>query len=153
MKIKFIPSKVLLPIVIAFSFVCIPFIASAQSTIIPCGFDLNADGKVLDTPTKVTATWAIGNHEECYFLDVMTLAQNVVNFLIFKIASPLAAVMFAYAGFLYVTNRGNESQVKQAHEIFLYVFWGLVVAIAAWVTVNYILQFFLGTGSGFNYLA
>lgn len=127
--------------------------APPPGTLIPCGYDLNSDGKVLDTPPITSGTWAVGNHEECYFEDVITLAQTVVNFLIFSIASPLAAVMFAYAGFLYLTNRGNESQVKQAHDIFLYVFWGLVVALGAWIFVNFILEFFLLSGSGFNYLS
>lgn len=149
MKSLLMTSKVFIILMVGFSFAMVPLVASAQSTIIPCGFDLNADGKVLDTPS----VWSASPHEECYFYDVITLAQNVVNFLIFKIASPLAAVMFAYAGFLYVTNRGNESQVKQAHDIFLYVFWGLVVALAAWVTVNFILEFFLGASSAFNLLA
>ncbi len=120
-----------------------PSVVFGQSTIIPCGFDLNGD-----TVIKNTA----GFDEECDFNDLITLAQNVINFLIFAIAGPLAALMFAYAGFLYVTNRGNEGQVKQAHEIFLYVFWGLVIALGAWVFVNFILEFLLGAGSGFNFL-
>lgn len=121
----------------------VPTVVFAQSTIIPCGFDLNGDG--------VVKTMA-GFDEECDFNDLITLAQNVINFLIFGIASPLAAIMFAYAGFLYVTNRGNEGQVKQAHDIFLYVFWGLVVALGAWVFVNFILEFLLGAGSSYNFL-
>lgn len=122
-----------------------PTVAFAQSTIIPCGFDTNADGIIKNIPLA-------GIKEECDFNDLITLAQNVINFLIFGIASPLAAIMFAYAGFLYVTNRGNEGQVKQAHDIFLYVFWGLVVALGAWVFVNFILEFLLGAGSPFNFL-
>lgn len=129
--------------------------AASPSTIIPCGFDINGDGVVKDDQT--TLVWASnattpGNHEECYFNDAIETAQNVINFLIFKIAAPLGAVMFAYAGFLYVTNRGNEGQVKQAHDVFMNVFWGLIIALAAWVTVNFILEFFLGTGSVFNFL-
>ncbi|OGZ05249.1 MAG: hypothetical protein A2845_02960 [Candidatus Lloydbacteria bacterium RIFCSPHIGHO2_01_FULL_49_22] len=128
--------------------------AASPSTIIPCGFDINGDGAVKDPSPLVWASNATtpGNHEECYFNDVIETAQNVINFLIFKIAAPLGAVMFAYAGFLYVTNRGNEGQVKQAHDVFLNVFWGLIIALAAWVTVNFILEFFLGTGSSFNFL-
>lgn len=122
----------------------VPHAVFAQSTIIPCGFDINGDG--------VVKTMA-GFDEECDFNDLITLAQNVINFLIFGIASPLAAIMFAYAGFLYVTNRGNEGQVKQAHDIFLYVFWGLVVALGAWVFVNFILEFLLGAGSSYNFLS
>ena len=79
----------------------------------------------------------------CTFDDLVKLAQNVINFLIFKIAAPIAAVMFAYAGFLWVTNGGNESKISQAREIFWAVFIGFVVALAAWLTINMIVNFFL----------
>jgi hypothetical protein len=80
------------------------------------------------------------------------LAQIVINFLIFKIAAPIAAVMFAYAGFLWLTNAGNESKITQAREVFWMVFWGLVIALAAWLTVNMIVTFFVGEDSSVNYL-
>lgn len=126
-----------------------PAFVFAQSDLIPCGFDLNNDKIIKDAAPPTSQT---DPHEQCYFNDVIQIAQNVIDFLIFKIAMPIAALMFAYAGFLYVTNRGNESQVKQAHDIFLNVFWGLVIALAAWLTINFILEFLLGANSSFNYL-
>lgn len=90
--------------------------------------------------------------EECTFAYFIDQVQVIINFLIFKIASPLAAVMFAYAGFLYVTNRGNEGQIKEAHEIFSNVFLGLVLALSAWLIMSFILTFFLGATSPFNLL-
>jgi hypothetical protein len=110
---------------------------AAASGLIPCGNTVSG-GVVTDA---------------CTFNDLVTLAQNVINYLIFKIAAPLGAVMFAYAGYTYITNGGNESKIKEAHTIFLSVFWGLVVALAAWLLVNFVLEFFLGTGSSFNFLA
>lgn len=110
---------------------------AAASGLIPCGNDVQ-EGIVQD---------------QCTFNDLVTLAQNVINYLIFKIAAPLGAVMFAYAGYTYITNGGNESKIQEAHTIFLSVFWGLVVALAAWLLVNFVLEFFLGTGSSFNFLA
>jgi hypothetical protein len=98
--------------------------AATASGLIPCG---NAPGA----------------GEACTFDDIIKLAQNVINFLIFKIASPIAAVMFAYAGFLWVTNAGNESKITQAKGIFWAVFIGFVVALAAWLTINMIVNFFL----------
>lgn len=132
----------------------LPVMAAAPSSIIPCGFDLNGDKVIKDVAVPVFRVFPLVSdpHEECYFDDVIVLAQNVINFLIFNIAAPLGAVMFAYAGYLYVTNAGNEGQVKQAHDIFLNVFWGLIIALGAWVTVNFVLEFFLGAGSGFNFL-
>lgn len=90
--------------------------------------------------------------DQCTFADVLKEVQVVINFIIFKFASPLAAIMFAYAGFLYVTNGGNESQIKEAHEIFWNVFLGFVIMLAAWLIVNFILTFFLGANSPFSLL-
>ena len=90
--------------------------------------------------------------DQCDYASFITLIQTVIDFLIFKLAAPISAIMFAYAGFLYLTNGGNESQIKQAHEIFLYVFWGFVIALGAWLLVKFILAFLLGDGSIFNFL-
>ena len=111
-------------------------------------------GTPVDTGGRQSGLVVCGNlsGDQCTFTDLINQIQTVINFLIFKIASPLAAVMFAYAGFLYVTNRGNESQIKQAHDIFWNVFIGLVIALAAWLTMSFILKFFLGGTSSFNLL-
>ena len=113
------------------------FAHAAASGLIPCGNTVS--GGVVTDP--------------CTYNDLVTLAQNVINFLIFKIAAPLGAVMFAYAGYTYITNGGNEGKITEAHTMFLAVFWGLVVALAAWLLVNFVLEFFLGSGSSFNFLA
>lgn len=131
--------NIILLTILSLSFLAPSFVfAKTASGLIPCG--------------NVKLNGGIAPGQECDFNDLIILAQTVINFLIFKIASPLAAVMFAYAGFLYLTNQGNESQVKKAHDIFWYVFIGLVVALAAWLVVNFILEFFLGSGSSYNFL-
>ena len=118
----------------------LPLMAGAQKTqsgLVVCG----------------NGTAANAAAEQCTFEDLIKQAQVVIDFLIFKIAAPLAAVMFAYAGFLYVTNGGNESPFKEAHERLWNVFIGLIVALAAWLVVSFILSFFLGDGSAFNFLS
>ena len=109
----------------------VAFAQAPTSELIPCGFDGPDEGS------------SVGAGERCTFDHLIILAQNVINFLILKIAAPLAAIMFAYAGFLYVTNKGNEAQIKKAHDIFLYVFVGFVVVLAAWLIVWFIINFFL----------
>ena len=112
----------------------VEFASAVTSGLVPCGNDV-VNGSTTDM---------------CTYADLITLVTNVINFLIFKIAAPLAAIMFVYAGFLYITNGGNESKIKQAHGYFLAVFWGLVVALAAWLIINFVLQFLVkGT---FNFL-
>lgn len=111
-----------------------------------------AFGGTNNTVTNTTTGLVVCSGPDCDFNKFILQIQTVINFLIFSIAAPLAAIMFAYAGFLYVTNGGNESKIKEAHEIFWNVFIGLVIALAAWLTVNFILAFFLGSGSSFNLL-
>lgn len=109
---------------------------AVQNGLVPCGNQVQ-NGVVSDP---------------CTFEDLVRLAQIVINFLIFDIAAPLAAVMFIYAGFLYLTARGNESQVKNAHDLFWAVFIGLVCALAAWLMVTFILRFFLSDTTNFTLL-
>lgn len=101
---------------------------------------------------NVSGATGVPTSEQCTFPLLMQQVRVVIDFLIFKIAAPLAAVMFVYAGFVYVTNQGNESKIQQAHDIFFNVFIGLVIALGAWLVINMILSFFLGDGSVFNFL-
>ncbi|HSE35566.1 MAG TPA: pilin [Candidatus Paceibacterota bacterium] len=88
----------------------------------------------------------------CDFDGLVTLAQNVINFLIFKFSAPLAAIMFVYAGILYLTAAGNEGKVSRAHNIFWDVLLGFCVILAAWLIINFILNFFVGSSAPLNLL-
>ena len=112
------------------------FALADTSGLIPCG-NVVTNGKVVD---------------KCTYADFIRLIQTVIDFLIFKLAAPISAIMFAYAGFLYLTNGGNESKIKQAHDIFLTVFWGFVIALGAWLIVKLILDTLIGTASPSNFL-
>lgn len=89
--------------------------------------------------------------EDCNFEKLIDLAKAVIDFLLFKIAMPLAAISFAWAGWLYMSAMGNESKVSEAHRIFGYVVLGLCLALAAWLIVNAILSG-LGVKDVFNSL-
>ncbi|MFC1720809.1 hypothetical protein ACFL0K_00975 [Patescibacteria group bacterium] len=75
---------------------------------------------------------------DCDFNMLVQLAQNIIEFII--MASPfVAAVAFAYAGWMYITAAGDTGQIKKAHGIFTSVFIGLVIILAAWLIVKAIL--------------
>lgn len=76
--------------------------------------------------------------DNCEFSSLIALATNIVNFLLFSLAMPLAAVAFAYAGFLLLTQGANEGSIKKAKDIFWYVLLGLVVAFGAWAIVHFV---------------
>ena len=90
-----------------------------QKGLVRCGRELASDGS-LKNP--------------CDFEDLVALAQILIEWLIY-ISVSVAAIMFTYAGYLYVTAAGSEEQVKKAHEIFRNVFIGFILVLAAWLIV------------------
>ena len=80
-----------------------------------------------------------GTTVPCTFDKFIDLINEVIDFLMFKFAVPLAAISFAIAGVMILTAGDNESRVTQAKEIFWNVLIGLIVALSAWLVVNAIL--------------
>ena len=77
---------------------------------------------------------------DCDFVDLMDMVKEIINFILFEMAIPIAAIMFAYAGFLMVTSGGETSQKTKAKKIFTNVALGLIFAAAAWLIVHTVLQ-------------
>lgn len=79
-----------------------------------------------------------GVQDACTFVDFIELVDTIIDFLIYTIAVPLAAILFVWAGFLYTTAGGDPGKVKKATGIFKNVVGGLIIALAAWLGVNLI---------------
>jgi TRAP-type C4-dicarboxylate transport system permease small subunit len=75
--------------------------------------------------------------------DLAQLAQNVLNDAIY-IAVFLSAVLFAWAGFKYLTNVANSGEVSRAKEIFVNVAVGLVIILAGWLVVDVLMRTLVG---------
>jgi hypothetical protein len=86
---------------------------------------------------------------DCGFNEFMILVNNVINFLLFTIATPLAALVFAYAGFLLITAGGDPGKMTTAKNILKNLIFGYLIALAAWLIINTILVSLGYTGSWF----
>lgn len=75
----------------------------------------------------------------CNWNHLMELARNVVNFLLYGLALPVAAIAFAYAGFQLVVNGASPKARESAKDAFIYAGIGLVVAFGAWVIVRFVM--------------
>lgn len=75
----------------------------------------------------------------CDWNSLMALARNVVDFLLYGLALPVAAIAFAYAGFQLVVNGASDKARESAKNAFLYAGIGLVVAFGAWVIVRFVM--------------
>jgi hypothetical protein len=85
--------------------------------------------------------------ENCGFTHFITLINNVIDFVFLKLAVPIAAIAFAYAGFLLIVSGGDTSKRSKAKKIFTNVAIGLIFVAAAWLIVNTILSILGYTGS------
>jgi len=111
---------------------------SAGFGLVPCGFDLNGDGKIQGY--DIVAKPAGSTHyyqEECDFNALLILAKNIMDFL-FIISASIAAICFAVAGIMYLTSGGNPGKAEQAKHIFVYTGIGFVFILGAWLFVSFI---------------
>jgi hypothetical protein len=77
--------------------------------------------------------------EECGFNHLMELVNNVVEFILVKMAVPIAAIMFAYAGITLIAAQGAEGKTK-AKTIFVNTAIGLVLVAGAYLIIRTILS-------------
>ena len=76
---------------------------------------------------------------QCDFAKFMDLINNVIKFILVKLAVPIAAIMFFYAGFKMVTSAGSAESKTQAKNIFSNAVYGLVFVAGAWLIIRTIL--------------
>lgn len=108
------------------------------------------DGLVPKCNTEInTATGEFS--DPCNFDQLILLIGNIIDFLLFKLAMPLAAILFTYAGFLYLASGAKPQNKETANKIFWNAFLGFVIALAAWLIVQAILLG-LGIKPGFSLL-
>ena len=86
----------------------------------------------------------------CGFYNVLDLINRIVKFILFDLAIPLAAVMFAYAGFELVTSLGSTEKKSKAKTIFTNVAIGLILAAGAFLIVETVLSI-LGYDQSWNW--
>ena len=141
-------------IIISFIFLLIlfmPVLSMAAVTyptnggLVPCGTE--RDPLVTDASGKQTGG-EIKN--PCDFNYLLQMINIIVDFVLFKILIPLAAIMFAYVGVLLLTSGGESSKKTKAKGIFWNVVWGIVIAAAAWLIIHTILTLLGFNGNAFG---
>ena len=119
------------------------FVNKAEAKIVPdCGkltLKLGDDGKpeVYKTgPNKGQPTNEKEIGQPCDFEDAMQLIRNIINFLLFKIATPIAGLVICYAGFQLLTSGGSSEKKTKAKHVLMNMILGYVIALGAWLIVN-----------------
>lgn len=109
--------------------------ASTTPNLVPCGKYATAPGR-----TAGGVAYKAGEVVPCEFNDFMKLIDNIINFILKFMAIPIAAIMFAYAGFLMVTSGGSTESRGKAKNIATNTVFGLVIVAGAWLIVKTLLS-------------
>ena len=80
----------------------------------------------------------------------MQLADNLLRYFVY-LSSMAVSVMFAYAGFLYVTAAGNRNNIEEAHKVFSNSLIGIIVILTSFLIVDMIIR--VSTGQSLNVLS
>lgn len=77
----------------------------------------------------------------CQACHLAALTHNILVWLV-SLAVAAATLMFAYAGFLYVTAAANHGNIDSAKRIFGQVLLGLILVLTAWLIIDLTLRVF-----------
>ncbi len=99
---------------------------------------------------QIAAARIVPECSPCELCDFFLLIMNIYDFIVFKLAPPVAGLLIVIAGALFLTSGGSEERVSQAKKIFVNVIIGLVFIYASWLIVNSIIQVIGKSTEGFN---
>jgi hypothetical protein len=78
----------------------------------------------------------------CDFTQLILLINTIINFLLFYIASPIAAVIFCYAGLKMIFDGGSGESRTAAKKMIGFMIKGYLIALLAWLIVHTIIKVF-----------
>lgn len=101
--------------------------------ILPGGFDGGTDGGSDGGTGNNTDTFTnpLGNN-----IDTIPDLINLILKIVMQVGIPIIALMIMCAGFLYVTARGNETQLTKARTALVYTLIGAAIILGAFVISN-----------------
>src|SRR3989344_738841 len=82
----------------------------------------------------------VGDAKPCTICDIWALADKVINFLLFTLATPILIVVLIAGGFIYLTSGGNPKKTETAKGLITSAIVGIIIAFAAWLVVDTILK-------------
>lgn len=114
--------KYLKGLILTLAFLAMPVMTWAKP-LVSCG-GVNLDGTA---------------QPECDFEQFVIFINNLIHFLLYDLTLPLAAVIFCYAGFIYLTSNGSTEKTGKAKKIMKNVVIGLLLALAGFLIIKFIL--------------
>jgi hypothetical protein len=94
----------------------------------------------LDPPSSGLVLCGRGDSAPCTFNDALAMINKIINFTFEFLVVPIAALMFAFAGFKMIVSGGSSPEARsQAKEVFTNTAIGLVIAAGCFILVKALL--------------
>ena len=77
---------------------------------------------------------------KCTICDLWHLGSNIINFISFNLAFPVAALLFAVAGVFFLIAGGRKEMVDKARTIFTNTLIGVVIIFCSWLMIDTLLK-------------
>lgn len=87
-----------------------------------------------------------GGAPNCDFSDLLNTADNIFKMAV-GVSVAVVAIIFAYAGWTYMTSGGDSGKVKQANKMFTNAAIGFGIVLAAFLIIELILNTLGYTGN------
>ncbi len=71
----------------------------------------------------------------CKLCHLFVLLKNIIDFLV-TLSFPLAGLVIAFGGILYLTAGGNPGQIEQGKKAITAAVMGIVIVLVAWLVVD-----------------
>ena len=86
--------------------------------------------------------------EACTLCHLWELISEIINFISFSLAIPVAVLLFVIAGILFVVSGGNEQRTGLARTIFTNTIIGLVIIFCSWLLIDTLVKTIAGDLKG-----
>ncbi len=80
------------------------------------------------------------NPEDCTICHLWKLISNIINFISFNLAIPVAAFLFIVAGVIFLTSGGNQNRVGLARSILTNTIIGIAIIFVSWIFIDSLLK-------------
>jgi len=74
--------------------------------------------------------------DNCNLCHFWQLGSNIINFISFNLAIPIAVLLFVVAGIIFIVSGGDENRITLAKKIFTNVVFGLIIIMSSWLLID-----------------
>ena len=87
-----------------------------------------------------------GDKPDCNLCHLWHMGSNIINFITFNLAIPVASLLFIAAGVIFLISGGSEEKVALARSIFTNTVIGIVIIFCSWMLIDTLIKTIGGSG-------